>query len=152
MPEFTAIIRGLTPEKFAEILSSSGRKAREIYFHRHGVRPKKSKGLPKAGAKNEARIAGLFDALRTKEDDELAEEVLRSWLLTKRPMLAATLDYLKVPHENGLTDSEDISRFEELKAKDIKAIAKNLAGIAPKEDVIVYLKFMGANNVDEVLK
>ena len=45
--------------------------------------------LSKLQPVNDALVLDFFDALQQKSDDELAEEVLRSWLLTKRPMLAA---------------------------------------------------------------
>jgi len=153
MPEFTSIIRELTPEKFAEVFSASARQARETYFHRHGVRaPKKSSRLPKPGEKNQARTAALYELLKDKEDDEMAEEVLRTWLLTKREMLAAALDHLGITHENGLTESEDVANFEKLGSKEVKTLVEKLSEIAPKEDVAVYLKFMGTEKVEQALK
>lgn len=150
MPQFTAIIRSLTAEKFSEILAASGRQAREVYFHRHSIRPPKTK-LPKAGAKNEYRIEKLFDILRHEDDDELAEEVLRSWLLTKRPLLVAALDHLGIAHTDGLTDSDDVSKIEKLETAELKALAVKLSTIAPSADIGVYLKFMGAQGVDEIV-
>ena len=41
--DMTAILRGLSEEKFAEVFGASSRQARETYFHRHGIKaPKKS--------------------------------------------------------------------------------------------------------------
>jgi hypothetical protein len=152
VPAFTEIIRAVTADKFAEIFGASARQARETYFHRHNVRaPKKVSRLPKPGEKNQARIAELYEVLRQNDDDEMVEEVLRSWLLTKRAMLAAALDHLGIPHQDGLTESNDVQKFEKLSAKEIKQLAQKLEAVAPREDVAVYLKFMGAAKVDEAL-
>ena len=113
MPSFTAILREVSAEKFAEILAASARKSRETYFHRHGIRtPKISGRLPRPGAKNELRTAHLYEVLKDKDDDEMVEEVLRTWLLSKRSLLATALDHLGIEHDNGLTESNEVSKFE----------------------------------------
>ena len=144
MPQYSVLIRSVTPEKFTEILGASARQAREVYFHRHNIRAPKSRGLPKAGAKNEFRAAELLRVLRERDDEELAEEVLRTWLLTKRAMLAAALDHLNIPHDNGLTDSDDVSRIEKLPSDELKALYQSLVAQSPKDDASLYLRFMGA--------
>lgn len=152
MPAYTAILRTLSFDKFTEVLGASPRKAREVYFHRAGVRtPQKASRLPKPGAKNELRTQQLFDNLKVEDDEQLAEEILRAWLLTKRPMLAKALDYLGIAHSEGLTESEDVSKFEKLSEKEARQLMKSLDGIAPTDEVAVYLKFMGVPNVDACL-
>ena len=141
---YTEVLRGVTAEKFAEIFGASSRKARETYFHRHGVRGKGGSGFAKPGAKNEARIAKLFDVISSgADDDEMAEEILRTWLLTKRAMLGAALDHLGIEHDNGLTESDDLSKFEKLSKRDVAKMIQVLEPHAAAEDVTVYLKFMG---------
>jgi hypothetical protein len=146
---YSDILRSLTVEKFAEIFSASSRKARETYFHRLGVRVAgKTGGFAKPGAKNEARIAKLFEVISGgKEDDEMAEELLRTWLLTKRSMLGAALDHLGVEHDNGLTESEDLSRFENLSKREVASLRSALETHAAPDDIVVYLKFMGVKQV-----
>lgn len=153
MPQYSALIRGLSAEKFTEILGASARQAREVYFHRHNIRKPKasSKALPKAGAKNEFRTAALFDALRQSDDDELAEEILRSYLLTKRQLLAAALDHLGIPHQDGLTDSDDVKKMEGMAGPELKKLVGKLKDVAEPADIALYLKFMGADGVDEAL-
>jgi hypothetical protein len=152
VPQFTELIRTISADKFGEIFAASSRQARETYFHRHDVKgPKKTNRIPKPGEKNQQRIAELYEVLKETDDDEMAEEVLRTWLLTKRQMLAAALDHLGIPHDNGLTESNDVSRFEKLSGKEIKQLAHKLGDVAPREDVALYLKFMGAQKVDEAL-
>lgn len=144
MPEYTEILRSLSTDKFAEIFSASSRKSREAYFHRHGIRaPSSGRGFAKPGAKNEVRMAQLYEVLQSTKDEALAEEVLRTWLLTKRPMLAAALDHLKIPHDNGLTESDDVDRFEKLEPAEVKVLTEQLTRVAPTEDVSVYLRYMG---------
>ena len=149
---YSDVLRGVTAEKFAEIFSASSRKARETYFHRHGVRGKGGSGFSKPGAKTEARIAKLYDVICSgTSDDEMAEEMLRTWLLTKRTMLAAALDHLGIEHEDGLTESEDLSKFEKLSKKDIGKMIPVLEAHGNREDIAVYLKFMGVPDVDKKL-
>jgi hypothetical protein len=152
VPQFTNILRAVTPDKFIEIFSASARQARETYFHRHNVRaPKKVSRMPKPGEKNQARMEELFEILKAEDDEEMVEEVLRSWLLTKRSLLAAALDHLGIKHDNGLTESDDVKKFEKLSAKEIKQLVQKLEGVAPREDIAVYLKFMGTEKVDDAL-
>jgi hypothetical protein len=149
---FTEILRSVPAEKFLEIFSISSRKARETYFHRHAVKASAAASrLPRPGAKNEERTAKLYEVLRQETDDEMSEEILRSWLLTKRPMLAAALDHLGIKHDNGLTESDEVKKFEKLSGGDIKTLVKKLEGVAPKDEIAIYLRFMGAPAVEKVL-
>ena len=105
----------------------------------------------RAGQKNEIRAKALFELLAERSDEEMSEEVLRTWLLTKRPMLAVALDHLGIEHNEGLTDSEDVAKFEKLSSKELKALAALLKEVAPVEEVGIYLRYMGAPGVDKVL-
>jgi len=150
--DMTGIIRGLSDEKFAEVFSASTRQARETYFHRHGIKaPKKSNKMLRAGKKNEIRAQALLSVLSERDDDEMAEEVLRTWLLTKREMLIAALDHLDIEHFDGLTDSEDVERFEKLNTKELKVLVGILKGVAPVDEVEIYLRYMGSKNVEQAL-
>lgn len=146
---YTDIVRGLTKEKFVEVLGVSTRTSREAYFHRHGIKaPPSGRGFTKPGAKNEARAAGLWEAMQDRVDEQVAEEIIRTWLLSKRPMLAAALDHLKIEHDNGLTESDDVDRFEKLSATEVKDMVKTLTKVAPADEVKAYLKYMGSEGVD----
>ncbi len=146
---YTDIVRGMSKEKFVEVLSVSTRTSREAYFHRHNIKaPPSGRGFTKPGAKNEARAAGLYEALMERVDEQVAEEIVRTWLLGKRPMLAAALDHLKIAHDNGLTESDDVDRFEKLSAAELKEMVKTLSKVAPADEIKAYLKYMGAENVD----
>lgn len=143
---YTAILRSVSKDKFHEILSASARKSRETYFARHGIKaPKGGAGFTKPGAKNEARAHALQAVLAESDDHELAEEILRVYLLNRREMLAAALDHLGIEHEGGLTESEDVAKFETLKGKSLSAMVSALKPVAPPEDIQLYLKYMGAD-------
>jgi hypothetical protein len=144
MPEYTALVCSVSLERFLDILAAAPRQAREIYFHRHGIRIPKARGMPKAGAKNAVRGAQLYECLHHHTDEELAQELLRVWLLSKRPMLACALDHLGIAHNNGLTDSDDVAKFAELKGKAAQDLLAKLAAVSSHEDAALYLRFMGA--------
>ena len=145
---YSDILRTLPLPKFIEVFGASARKAREVYFHRHGIRAPKAAGFAKPGQKNEARTEALFDVLRDQDDDELAQEVLRSYLLSKRQLLGAALDHLGIAHQNGLTDSDDVKKIEKLSKRELRDLAKKLEQHGDALDIAVYLKFMGAKDVD----
>ena len=151
MPQYSFILSSTEPTKFVEILAASSRKAREGYFHRHHIRAPKTSGMPKAGAKHEHCARALHTHLQGHADDPLAEEALRTWLMGRRPLLAAALDHLKIPHQEGLTDSDDVARIEKLGGAELAALVAKLRTVAPVADVRIYLLFMGAEGVDEAV-
>jgi hypothetical protein len=149
---YTEIVRAMSREKFVEVLGVSTRQSREAYFARHGIKsPPSPRGFAKPGAKNEIRAAGLYDALQERVDEQLSEELLRTWLLNKRPLLAAALDHLKIAHDNGLTESDDVDRFEKLEKAEVKALVTALKAVAPADEIAAYLKYMGAQHVDDAI-
>jgi hypothetical protein len=152
MPDFIAILRTVTAEKFVEILGTASRQARETYFHRHSIRPppEAKARLPKPGAKNEARARALYEVLRDEDDNELAEEVLRNYLLNQRPLLVAALDHLSIKHNNGLTEG-DLTKFEKLSGREARQLVGILRKAAPDDNIALYLKFMGVKDVDQVM-
>ena len=143
MPQYSAIVRTLSVEKFGEILLASSRQSRELYFHRLGIKAPKARGLPKAGGKSEQRSKALHAILQTVEDEEVAEELLRTWLLTKRSMLAAALDHLKIAHHEGLTESDEVAKMRELTGAARDALFAHVCQAAPGDEARIYLQFMG---------
>jgi hypothetical protein len=151
MPEFTKILTDMESEHFVDIFGGSSRKARESYFQRHGIKkPKKKLGLNRPGVAQLERINSLHTILSSDQDEEMAEEILRTWLLSKREMLVTALDFLDIAHREGLTESEDIEKFEKLNTNELKALIAALSEF-PAEQVRVYLQFMGTKNLDKVL-
>ena len=144
--QYSSILRQLAAEKFVDILGASPRKAREGYFHRHGIKPPKTHGLPKAGRRHEAGAQELWQVFKAHDDEELAEAILRVWLLDQRPMLAAALDHLGIAHNDGLTDSDDVERFVTLNGAALDQLYSHLCTVAPAADVRIYLLFMGCTD------
>jgi hypothetical protein len=150
---YTSIMRPMTPERFSHVVGTSGRKAKETYFSRHDIRYVPAVGKLKLGSghKMEARIRSLYDAVQEREDEPMCEEILRFYLLGHRPLLALALDHLGIEHEDGLTESEDVSRLASLTAierAELVALAKD-KGVASEEDVMLYLAYMSANAAQE---
>src|SRR5688500_9536361 len=94
---------------FTEVVSASPKKFREEVFRRVGVKGTGGGAFSLAtNKKNEVRIKRLFKALQdgAELEDPVAEELIRNYLYTRRPLLAEALDFFQVPHDNGLTDAE----------------------------------------------
>jgi hypothetical protein len=150
---YTSILRGLSPERFAHILAGSGRKAKETYFARHGIRNVPTVGRVKLGAghKTQARISALYQAVQKREDEPMGEEILRLYLLGQRPLLATALDHLGIAHEDGLTESDEVSRLATLtpieRAELIALVVDKK--VATQEDAELYLTYMAANHTHE---
>ncbi len=150
---YTTILTSLGPERFADVVGGSGRKAKETYFARHGIRVAPQVGRVKLGSghKMQARIAALFEVLQGREDEPMSEEILRLYLLGQRPLLALALDHLGIPHEDGLTESEEVSRLATLtpiERAELVALAVDQK-VATSEDVQLYLDYMTANHLRE---
>ena len=152
MPAYTQIIREMSEAKFQEVFGVSIRKARETYLARHNIKaPKSVKKSLRAGAKNEARVVALFAHLKTVDDDQMVEEILRTWLLSRRDILGAALDYLEIPHDNGLTESDDVDKLSSLSVDELKPLVKALSETHRRTIFRFYLRFMGAENVSDAL-
>ncbi|MEL6339543.1 MAG: hypothetical protein AAFP04_02155 [Myxococcota bacterium] len=142
---YASILRSVPASMFSDVLGASTRKSRETYFARHGIKAPKGPGFIKPGAKNAARAESLREVLLEQDDQELAEEILRAYLLNQRPMLAAALDYLEIEHVDGLTDSDEVERFQTLNGTELKALVAKLEPVASRDDIRLYLKYMGCD-------
>lgn len=150
---YTTILRDLGPERFATVVAGSSRKAKETFFARHSIRHTPQVGRMKLGAghKMQARISALFDVLADREDEPMCEEILRLYLLGNRPLLALALDHLGIAHEDGLTESEDVSRLATLtpiQKAELIALAVDKK-VADQTDVELYIAYMTANYTRE---
>jgi hypothetical protein len=139
----TALLRDLSEDKFKDILDHSPKQVREMIFNRLGIKKKPTTSLKfvKPGEKNEERARALFGRLRDDDDEEVSEELLRNYFLKRRPLLAAALDAIGVPHDNGLTDHE-LDKFEKLPKTEARALEKKLSAEHDPVDVNLYLRFM----------
>ena len=144
----TKLIQEMQQDYFAKVLSTCPRRARETLFTRFAIpKPKKTASalLP---SKDPARIHKLQIAMAAASDDDeqgqqLAEELIRVYLMSRRNLLAEALDAIGVEHEDGLTDA-DLDAFSALSSEEASALAERLSGDHDSDDVVLYLRYMGA--------
>jgi hypothetical protein len=140
------ILSRLDVDRFAEIIAASPKKFREEVFRRAGIRAKTDQFSLKSTGKNEVRTQKLFSAIKEGADlgEGVAEELIRNYLYTRRPLLADALDHFKVPHDNGLTD-EDLGFIEKLKPEEAQKLKDQLKAKHDERDVELYLAFMNVS-------
>jgi len=93
-------------------------------------RPKSVIGLaPEKRAKYLAQLPNISDTVA-------ARALVNYHLERQRPMMAAFLDLLGIPHENGLITEENVAKPDAAK---VKQAAEALATKFPKDDVSLYL-------------
>jgi len=82
------------------------------------------------------KLAKYLAQLPTISDAIAARALVNYHLERQRPMMAAFLDSLGIPHEDGLITEEAVAKPD---ADKVKAAAAQLATTHPPEDVTVYL-------------
>jgi len=80
------------------------------------------------------RRAKYLATLPTMTDTIAARALVNYHLERQRPMMAAFLDLLGIPHEDGLINDEQVAKPDEAK---VKAAAQELATKFPAEDLLV---------------
>src|SRR5688500_1003801 len=95
------LLTQLDPDRFGEVLAASPKKFREELFRRAGIRVKSGAFTLNTAPKNELRTQKLHTALKNGMDvgDQVAEELIRNYLYTRREMLADALDHFKIAHD-----------------------------------------------------
>src|SRR5262245_57333295 len=131
------LLAQLDSDRFGDVLNASPKKFREELFRRAGIHVKSNAFSLKTSGKNEVRTQKNGMDLSA----EVAEELIRNYLYTRRPMLADALDHFKVPHDNGLTD-EDLAFIEKLEPEKGKELKSLLAAKHDGRDVELYFAFM----------
>jgi hypothetical protein len=148
------IIRVMSEETFADVVNTSPRKVRETLYARMGIKGKKKKVGLRVHAKAQDRANKLLERLKNADSDkelELCTELLRNWLYHQRPMLKATLDFLDIPNDNGLTEQET-DFFESLQEEQVKNLVVHLTGNGfALEHVSTYLRFVSVPHLDGAL-
>jgi hypothetical protein len=141
----TELLREIAPEKFRDIVLESPKQVREMIFDRLDIKKKQTNSMKfvKPGEKNEERVRALFDKLKTEEDEEVAEELLRNYFLKRRPLLGDALDAIGVPHQEGLTDQE-LDKFEKMSKAEATKLLASLSAKHDAFDAKLYLKYMKA--------
>lgn len=140
----TEIVRRLPVDRFVAIVSASPKAYREELFRRGNIKVKGSAFSLASASKNHVRSEKLHQAIVDGLDlgDQVLEELIRNYLYTLRPMLAAALDSLGVKHDHGLTD-EDLDFIRTLEPARAAALRSALTATFEASDVNLYLDFMG---------
>lgn len=135
-------------ERVGTILQACPRKTREELFRRLGIKGKGRRTGFKLKSTSDERSEKFFEALSETErvQDEVLQELVRSYLYTRRPLLADALDFLEVPHKEGLTD-DDIDFITELPEDRARALQQRLTAQHGEEDTKLYLRFMNVPHV-----
>ena len=137
------LLTNLSAEHFTTVVSAAPKKLREELFRRAGIKAKGGTFALKSSQKTEGRIRKAFEALSKGVElpEEIAEEVIRQYLYTRRALLCEALDFLDVPHNEGLTDA-DLDFLETLPKEKVDELTTSLASDHPAWEVDLYLRFM----------
>ncbi|MFY7819555.1 MAG: hypothetical protein ACOVP3_01775 [Rhodoluna sp.] len=153
---YIALTVGLTETTFHEVVAAAPRKIREVLFARLNIKAKKKTlgvGSLNVHAKLEDRSRKLHERLkeaRTVEENKLCEELLRSWLYTKRPLLKAALDFLNIKNDDGLVEEEPVF-FQKLDEAKTRELIAHLTPNFPLEQIEVYLTFVKVPNIGTIV-
>lgn len=142
------LIREMPEEFFGRVLAACPRRSRETLFARFSIPKAKKTASSLLPGKDPARVLKLQRAFAGVGDEDgngqqLAEELIRVYLMGKRSLLGAALDELGIDHQDGLTDAE-LDGISELDADAAQALASTLSQTYDPLDVMLYLRFMGA--------
>ncbi len=138
------ITAAMSEATFAEVITSSSRKLREILFAQMNVKQKKKNLGLHVHEKRDERIRKLHEKLKQasgQREADICRELVRTWLYSKRAMLKAALDFLGIANEDGLVDTE-IDFFKELSLERAGELKTHLEKDFPPEHVKIYLEFI----------
>ena len=145
-----ALISKTSEPTFEAMISSCSRKVRDTLYARMGIKVKASGGITLQLGKHKGdevkKLHEKFKNSDSKAESDVCQEIIRNWLYTQRPMLKATLDFLKIPNQEGLVETE-LDFFKALSDSDTKAVFNHVAMQFSPEHVWVYLNFVEVPNV-----
>ncbi len=144
------LFQTLPYQTFFEILDITPKQVKEFIFHKYGVKVKSAYSISQAHeTKNHKKIKKFYSMIQEGIPCSESEELIRNWLYTKRPMLKATMDFLGVKNEDGLTE-EEIDFIEKLDQKTVDNLIQLLKPNFPLVDVVLYLNFMKFPHLDDL--
>lgn len=148
---FNELLQKLSFTTFSEIVQVAPRKVRESLYSHYGIKNKSKGLLTSLKDKKENRVKNLHEALagaKNPREQEFLKELLRNWLFHQRPLLKATLDFLKIENDNGLVEVET-DFFAKLKDEEVKALVDHLQPNFPKDSILIYLTFMEVPGINK---
>jgi len=150
--ESPEIIASMDQEFFSQVMATSSRQVREILFSRFGIKAKKK--IASFSSSNRLdRVEKLHEKLgaaKSKQEKEVCTELLRTWLFTKRPMLALALNFLGIENDKGLVE-KDTDFFAKLKKDQVAKLVAHLKSEYPEREVLAYLAFVNVPHLDEII-
>ena len=144
-----ALISQVSDQTFSSMIASCSRKVRDTLYARLGIKSNISGVTLQLGKKREDQVKKLHEKFKNSDsraESEVCQEIIRNWLYTKRPMLKATLDFLKIPNQEGLVDTE-LEFFKNMSEEDAKAVFEQMSEQFEPEHVWIYLNFVEVPSV-----
>lgn len=144
-----ALISQVSDQTFSSMIASCSRKVRDTLYARLGIKSNISGVTLQLGKKREDQVKKLHEKFKNSDsqaESEVCQEIIRNWLYTKRPMLKATLDFLKIPNQEGLVDTE-LEFFKNMSESDAKAVFEHVSQQFEPEHVWIYLNFVEVPSV-----
>lgn len=149
--DYAELLGRIDDAKVTEIYGSCSRKIRNMLEGMYGKKAKKGRKVSLKSLKDKDGAAlAVRDGLVAAGEHQTAEELLKTWLLTRRELLKDALDYFQIPHEDGITDAE-LDVIEKAEAEALTALVNHLTekGHALQE-VSIYLAFLKVQNFENV--
>lgn len=144
-----ALISQTSEQTFSNMIASCSRKVRDTLCARLGIKSQASGVTLQLGKKREEQVKKLHEKFKnsdSKAESDVCQEIIRNWLYTKRPMLRATLDYLKIPNQDGLVETE-LDFFKKMSESEANAVFQHISQQFEPEHVWIYLNFVEVPSV-----
>lgn len=151
---FDNVIKNISLETFSEVVNKAPRKVREAMFSYYDIKTKTALSLAKLKEKKEQKLIKLYEKVKeakSQKEIDFIKELYRNWLLFRREMLKATLDFLNVKNDNGLVDTE-IDFFKNLKEEKVKSLVEHLRKNFKDEEILIYLSFVEVPFLEKFFK
>ena len=151
--EFYEILEKVDNDKILEIYGACSRKIRNMLEGIYYKKKKKGRKISlRAGQNKLAAANAVRNGIVKASDEQMAEEVLKTWLYTKRELFVAALDFFEIKHEDGITD-ESLELMEKAESALLdKMVATLQAANFATADIMIYLAFMKVENLSDVKK
>jgi hypothetical protein len=149
--EYAELLGRIDDEKMMEIYASCSRKIRNMLDGLYGKKVKKGRMVSLKSLKDKSGQALLVrDGIVATGENQTAEELLKTWLYAKRPMLAAALDFCGIENDDGITDQE-LDALEKAEPEKLEQLVAHLTGSGyDVKDVAIYLAFLKVQNFEKV--
>jgi len=148
--EYHELLEKIDDDKFVEIYLACSRKIRNMLEGIYLKKRKKGRKVSLKAGKNKAKAAlsvrnGIVDAA----EEQMAEEIFKTWLYARRDLLKAALDFFEIENEDGITES-DLDDLEQAPVEKLVSLREKLVvdGIELK-DLAIYLAFMKVENMQD---